>query len=368
MDVLFASELLAPWRGGAERTVREWVDGLRERGHTARTVALEPQRRPAAERYWRWRAAQRAQLRERVACEIATRRPDVVVAQLHGAPGALHAAAQAGIPGALVFASYEGLCKIAHDPGSDCPPGGDCVACPHASRLPAAERAALRESRAAHDAAIAGAAVLFAHSAAIAATARAWTGREAQVVHCVAPPLPPAAGARHDGPVACVAANWSSVKGSHLLGRLVAAALAGGAPEVRVTEVGLNGAERDEVVRAGATLRTAAPIDDLLRGCSLLLVPSQWDEPFGRVAWEALARGVPVLASAAGGLVEYVPPDLLVAPRDDASAWEAAITRLLGSGTAWAQAAHGARAHAAALLRPPPIEHLESGLLAAIRG
>jgi glycosyltransferase involved in cell wall biosynthesis len=368
MDVLFASELLEPWRGGAERTVREWVDGLRARGHTARTVALGGQRRPPPERYWRWRAAQRAQLRQRVASEIAARTPDVVVAQLHGAPGALDAAADAGIPGALVLASYEGLCKIAHDPGSECPPRGDCVACPAVARLPASERAALCASRAAHDRALASADVVFAHSEAIAATARAWSGREARVVYCVAPPMPAAAGARRDGPVACVAANWSFVKGLELLPGLVRAARASGAREVRVTTGGLRRRECDELRTAGATLRAPAPIDELLAGCSLVLVPSQWDEPFGRVAWESLARGVPVLASAAGGLVEYVPPDLLVAPRDDASAWETAIRRLLGSAAVWAQAARGAPAQAAAVLRPPPIERLESGLLAAIRG
>jgi glycosyltransferase involved in cell wall biosynthesis len=153
-----------------------------------------------------------------------------------------------------------------------------------------------------------------------------------------------------------------------MLAGLVRAALGAGAPVVRVTTAGLSTTQRDELARAGASLRVPAPIDELLHGCSLLLVPSQWDEPFGRVAWEALARGVPVLASAAGGLVEYVPSELLVAPRDDRSAWEAAIQRLLGSRSAWARAAHGAREHAVALLHPPPIERLESGLLAVTRG
>jgi len=38
----------------------------------------------------------------------------------------------------------------------------------------------------------------------------------------------------------------------------------------------------------------------------LLIVPSQWEEPFGRVALEAMYNRVPVIASRSGGLVESV--------------------------------------------------------------
>ncbi len=368
MDVLFASELLVPARGGAERTMLEWADGLRARGHTTQTAYLPADGRPGPERYWRWRAAQRAQLYDHVARQIAQRRPDVVVAQLHGAPGALRAAAEAGVPGALVFASYESLCKLAFDPASRCPAGGDCVGCPAATRLAGAERDALAASRVDHDRAVASAAALFAHSAAVAASARAWSGREATVVYCVGPDMPRRADARHDGPVACVAANWSPIKGVTLLPALVRAARTAGAPQVRVTEAGLTDAQRAELLEAGATVVAPAPIDELLHGCALLLVPSQWDEPFGRVAWEALARGVPVLASAAGGMAEYVPGDLLVAPRDDITAWETAIQRLIADESAWSHAARHARGHAQAVLRPVPLDRLEAGLQAITPG
>jgi glycosyltransferase involved in cell wall biosynthesis len=38
----------------------------------------------------------------------------------------------------------------------------------------------------------------------------------------------------------------------------------------------------------------------------VLVVPSQWNEPFGRVIVEAFSRGIPVIASAMGGMTELV--------------------------------------------------------------
>lgn len=59
-------------------------------------------------------------------------------------------------------------------------------------------------------------------------------------------------------------------------------------------------AERDPSV---VFLGRAAPADILDR-VDVLAVPTQWAEPFGRVAAEARAAGLPVLASRAGGLPE----------------------------------------------------------------
>lgn len=62
----------------------------------------------------------------------------------------------------------------------------------------------------------------------------------------------------------------------------------------------------------------------------VLLAPSRWDEGWGRVATEAQASGIPVVASRRGGLPEAVGPGgILIDPdNDDVSVWKAALSRL----------------------------------------
>jgi glycosyltransferase involved in cell wall biosynthesis len=81
-----------------------------------------------------------------------------------------------------------------------------------------------------------------------------------------------------------------------------------------------------------ARVRFLGPREDvpeLLASCDALVHPARW-EGFGRAVAEAMAVGVPVVASAAGGLVELVQHEksgLLVAP-DRAGALAAAVRRL----------------------------------------
>lgn len=71
--------------------------------------------------------------------------------------------------------------------------------------------------------------------------------------------------------------------------------------------------------------------DELLRRSDIVAVPSQWPEPLGAVAIEAMAAGAAVVASDIGGLGSY-PVDgrtgLLVDPYDVAR-WTGAIESLL---------------------------------------
>lgn len=63
----------------------------------------------------------------------------------------------------------------------------------------------------------------------------------------------------------------------------------------------------------------------------LVVLPSTWEEPFGRVLIEAMASGVPVVASNVGGIPEVLSPrfaDHLVPP-GDAQALAAAVSRFV---------------------------------------
>ena len=47
-------------------------------------------------------------------------------------------------------------------------------------------------------------------------------------------------------------------------------------------------------------------VERILRAADVAVIPSQWDEPFGLVAVEAMASGLPVIATARGGLTEIL--------------------------------------------------------------
>ena len=63
------------------------------------------------------------------------------------------------------------------------------------------------------------------------------------------------------------------------------------------------------------------------RGARLVIVPSQWEEAYGRVAREAYLLGIPVLVSKVGGLPEAVDghPSRLVSDYRNPKVWKEAI-------------------------------------------
>jgi glycosyltransferase involved in cell wall biosynthesis len=63
--------------------------------------------------------------------------------------------------------------------------------------------------------------------------------------------------------------------------------------------------------------------------CKLLLAPSRWNEAYGRVATEAQISGMPVVASARGGLPEAVGAGgILLDPDQPVADWAAAVRKL----------------------------------------
>lgn len=73
-------------------------------------------------------------------------------------------------------------------------------------------------------------------------------------------------------------------------------------------------------------------LPELYRSFDVVAIPSRttarWKEQFGRVAVEAMASGVPVVASSDGSLPEVVGDGGILVPSDDAEALAAAIGRL----------------------------------------
>jgi glycosyltransferase involved in cell wall biosynthesis len=79
----------------------------------------------------------------------------------------------------------------------------------------------------------------------------------------------------------------------------------------------------------------------------LLLAPSQWQEPWGRVVAEAQLNGIPVIASNVGGLPEVVGAGgVLVEPHDDPAAWEKALARVWDDQAAYERLGYAALEYA----------------------
>src|SRR4051794_2542191 len=101
-----------------------------------------------------------------------------------------------------------------------------------------------------------------------------------------------------------------------------------------------DGPERAALERRGSAA-FLGPVDrvrlaELRAGARVELVPTRAAETFGLAAAEAMAAGVPVLASATGALNELVPPERLVAPGDPAALAEAIRREPTGVQTALA--------------------------------
>lgn len=70
--------------------------------------------------------------------------------------------------------------------------------------------------------------------------------------------------------------------------------------------------------------------DIMFSTIDLLLVPSQWSEPFGRVALEALDSGTAVVVSRIGGLSEIITSDKYqVAEIDSENSWQEVVNSVL---------------------------------------
>ncbi len=165
-------------------------------------------------------------------------------------------------------------------------------------------------------------------------------------------------------------------------------ALARRMPDVRFAALpgwGTTAQDRAEMAEIGniAVLEPAARIEEVLEQTAVLLMPSLWYEGFGLIVMEAMLRGIPVIASDSGGLVEAkqgtgyvlavapireyraafdeVHMPLAVIPAQNVDQWAGALRELLGDRAVYEQEAE--RCREAALdfvygLRPRAMEEL----------
>lgn len=119
---------------------------------------------------------------------------------------------------------------------------------------------------------------------------------------------------------------WREVKRQVAEARLL---MAGGGEEERFRRMARRwGLERSVVFRGVVAFgKLRALYDD----AAVVVQPSLWEEPFGRTAAEAAARGKPVVAAKSGGLAEIVRHGRtgLVVPRADSRALAGGIVELL---------------------------------------
>ncbi|MBV9803147.1 MAG: glycosyltransferase family 4 protein [Solirubrobacterales bacterium] len=143
------------------------------------------------------------------------------------------------------------------------------------------------------------------------------------------------------GEFALAAGRLTEEKGFDLA---ISAARSAGVPLV-VAGAGPD-AQRLRSLAVGADVRFtgrlgAGELAALRRRAALVLAPSRWEEPCPYSVLEAMAAGVPVLASDRGGLPELVGEGSTLPP-DDAAAWSAALSELWENARLRAQ--RGARA------------------------
>lgn len=101
--------------------------------------------------------------------------------------------------------------------------------------------------------------------------------------------------------------------------------------------------------RVSAGMVERERMGELYARADVVVFPVRWEEPWGLVPLEAMAAGVPVVATGTGGSAEYLRDgeNALLVPRDDPRALAAAVRRLADDGLLRERLCDGGRETAA---------------------
>ena len=347
--LLTANASYDPPKGGSTRGNLAWLRHLAAHGHACRVIAPTP----AGDSIARERTVDGVAIRGvpnlqlqsgLVAEEIRSFAPDWVLVSSEDVAHVILRAAAHAAPGRLVY--------LAHTPQFF--PFG-----PESWHRDDAATAAIRHA--------AGVVSIGQH---MAGYIREHLGREAAVIH---PPIygrPPYRRFGRFGSGSVLMVNPCAVKGISIF-----LALARAFPGVEFAALkGWGTTAQDRAALSALAnvrvLDTVPNIEDVLREARCLLMPSVWYEGFGLIAMEAMLRGVPVISSNSGGLVEakrgtgcIVPvrrvekyemvfddtgmPRAIV-PDQDLTFWTATLGRMLNDETAYWNEAEQSRSAALA--------------------
>lgn len=348
MHIVTVVDARYPTIGGAQVTHQAFLRGLAaDFGHQCTCLERSEIRRPME--------SGRVRLdffrdREELRKKVELSRPDLLIGAHHGASHALRIARKAGIP------------MIAYLDGFECcPPTPQEVARwslePEYPRLSTTER----------DFILRHAGLVVVGSKYLRARLQRRTGVDAQVVY---PVVERTQMLQPDEPRAPEASAIVGICGFPHKGAELFLHLARRFPDEAFLLVGALHHRVSLEVQNLANVRCLpfAPPRQFLAEAKIVLVPSQWPEPFGRVALEAIKSGVPTLASYTAGLREIVGDTTLAVRRfRETDDWEQALRELLTSTTAVRDNLNDGRERAGTFKREVSIRALDAAIKRVVR-
>ncbi|MFB6180430.1 MAG: glycosyltransferase family 4 protein [Candidatus Nanohalobium sp.] len=323
---LSSTEYLYPPRGGGEHALRNLLLELEERGHE--TVALHNgEEDPEIEDYtagaadipggWTRNFIQSVQWGRKLSRVIEKEEPDYVVTQLGLAPVTQKICEKRGVPCIILLIDYSHLCieRFA---------GGEVE-----------QHSCLRESglkfkwqypfyysiKKNFEEALRNAEHVFSNSEYMKEKTEQFLGVETEVLY---PPIDYTEAEAEGTGEHITMINPSKYKGGEIF-----AEVAREMPEENFLALGSGEKDVQQKLEGLENVETVEHVDKIKQIYSrtkLLLVPSQWPEPFGMVAPEAMHNKIPALVSGTGGLPEAAGlEELQVENFQDPKAWKQKI-------------------------------------------